>query len=98
MHVDWVTVLFSLTSGIVGGLIGAVTVGWKVGRWQAQIEGRLKTAEERLEKGDDPIDQIPVITGRLDTVIEEIRDMRKQMREDMQRLVSREECDRRHGK
>jgi len=96
MQIEWVTVICSLISGLMGGLIGAGTIGWRIGRWQGQIEHRIEAAEKRLDKGNHPIDQVPVIEARLDTVIEEIRDMKRTFRENIERLVSREECDRRH--
>ena len=94
---NWAQLAWSTVSALAGGFIGGWIVAYRVGKWQAQIEQRVVTVEARLAKGDEPVGQVPVLIARVEMILSEIRDMKRQSREDMQRLVSREECDRRHG-
>jgi hypothetical protein len=96
MHIDWVNIVIALLSSVAGGLIGGWTVAFRMGQWRQMVEQTLAEHDKRLDAGDDPIEKVPVIASRLDTVIEEIRDIKKSLREDIRLLVSREECDRRH--
>jgi hypothetical protein len=103
MNVELANLAVNGMAALFGGILGGCLVAHKVGRWQQQIEDRLNAAEKRLAKGDAPLDLIPVLDTRLDTVIEELRNLRrelgddrKQLREDMARMVTRVECERRH--
>ena len=97
MQMDWIHILIAMVSSVAGGFIGGWTVAFRMGQWRQMVEQTLREHDRRLEAGNEPIDQVPVIANRLDTCIEEIRDIKRQLREDMRLLVTRQECDRRHG-
>lgn len=93
----WLQLTLSAISALAGGFVGGCLVAYRMGRWRESVEQRLAIHQARLERGDIPLDKVPVIEARLDTVILELRDLRRELREDFSRLVTREECDRRHG-
>jgi len=78
-------------------------VAFRVGRWREGVEQRLAAhdthltqVDRRLAKGAVRIDDVPVLAAKLDTIVEEVRALRGEFREDIRLLVTREECDRRH--
>ena len=93
---NWIQFVWTAVSAVAGGFIGGWAVAYRLGQWRESIEQRLRNAEKRLEKGDVPLDEVPVLRARLDIVIEELRDIKRQLREDLGRMVSRVECERRH--
>ena len=42
------------------------------------------------------MDGVPVLKARVDLILEELRIIKKEMRQDRHAFVSHEECDRRH--
>ena len=94
---SWAQALISGLSALAGGFIGGCIVAYRMGRWRQKVEDRLKVNEDRLGRGDRHVGQVPILETRLNTVIDEIRLLRQEVREDRQRFVSHEECDRRHG-
>jgi len=89
--------LVSVLSAVVGGFVGGWTVAFRLGRWRQRVEDRLDAIDARLAEGDPHVGAVPVIQARLSLVLEELRSLRREMREDIKQLVTREECDRRHG-
>ncbi len=94
---DWTWAVVSGASAIVGGFVGGWTVAFRIGQWRQRVDDRLDQHDARLDSGKARVDQVPLLDSRLDTLIEELRGMRKEIREDLQRVVTRTECDRRHG-
>jgi len=72
-------------------------VAFRLGSWRQAVEDRLCAAEERLARGDEHVGNVPVLKARLDVVIEELRAIKLELRQDRRQFVSHEECDRRHG-
>jgi len=96
-----VTVALSLASAICGGLVVAFTLGWRMGRWRAHMEGilallgqRLGTIEKRLDDGDDALRDLPAFRVEVNHLLNELKLTRLAMGE----LVTRRECALRHGK
>jgi len=83
-------------SALIGGAVGGWLIAHRVGRWQQNMEDRIRAAELRLDKGDKPLDLIPVLDTRLDIVIKELQEIRRELREERERFVTKELCERRH--
>jgi len=92
----WFQTALSALSAVCGGFVGGWVVAFRLGGWRQQVEDRLRAAEERLERGDPHVDDVPVLKARLDIVIEELRSIKLELRQDRRQFVSHEECDRRH--
>ncbi len=93
----WVETAISAASAVCGGFVGGCVVAFRLGGWRQQVEDRLAAAEERLAKGDEQVGSVPVLKTRLDIVIEELRAIKFELRQDRTQFVSHEECDRRHA-
>ena len=93
---SWFQLVWTVVSAVVGGFIGGWTVAYRLGRWRQRVEDHLAHIESRLSKGDRAVDNVPVIGTRVDLVLEELRLIKAEMRQDRQQFVSHEECDRRH--
>jgi len=94
---SWIQTIISVCSALCGGFVGGWVVAFRMGRWRQQVEDRLDFAEERLARGDPLVGAVPIIETRLDVVLREIRDLKRELREERKHFVSHEECDRRHG-
>ena len=92
----WIETVISATSALFGGFVGGWVVAFRLGRWRQRIEDHLDSVESRLCKGDRLVDGVPVLTARVDLILEELRIIKAEMRQDRQAFVSHEECDRRH--
>ena len=57
---------------------------------------RLREVDERLNRGGESIEDVPVIAAKLEALNETLKAMQETFREELRRLVSREECNRRH--
>ena len=88
-----VMVLLSLMSGFLGGWV----VAFRMGSWRQRVEDRLGVAEGRLEKGNPAVDKVPIVIERVDAVIKTIDEFKEAFRDFTARVVTRAECDRRHG-
>ena len=93
---SWVQAAATVVSALVGGFVGGWVVAFRLGRWRQRVEDRLDRIDERLANGAPHVDAVPVVEARLDVVLEELRSLRKEMRQDRATFISREECDRRH--
>lgn len=85
-----------VASGVIGGFLGGWVMAYRIGAWRQQIEDRLGVAEKRLNKGEGRVDAVPVLEARLDTVLDELRALRVEARDDRAEFVRRETCDARH--
>jgi hypothetical protein len=92
----WIQTAVSAASAVCGGFVGGCVVAFRLGSWRQEIEDRLRVAEDRLAKGDEHVGSVPVLKARLDIVIEELRAIKFELRQDRKQFVSHEECDRRH--
>ncbi len=92
----WFQTVVSALSALFGGFIGGWVVAFRLGRWRQRIEDHLENIESRLRKGDPLVDSVPVLSTRIDLILEELRIIKSEMRKDRERFVSHEECDRRH--
>ena len=97
MTFGWFQAAVSVLSAITGGFVGGWTVAFRLGRWRQFVEDRLAAAERRLENGDPHVGKVPVLEAKLDTVIEELRAIKVEMRGDRKEFVSRIECERTHA-
>jgi len=95
--VNWLQFGLSILSALIGGFMGGWVVAFRLGPWRAWVDGKLSEHDRRLEKGNPAVDRVPVLQERLDTLIDEFREFRKEIRADFGRIVSREEGDRRHA-
>jgi len=92
----WIQTLISAISALSGGFVGGWVVAFRLGRWRQRVEDHLESIESRLLKGDRLVDGVPVLSARVDLILEELRIIKTEMRHDRQQFVSHEECDRRH--
>jgi len=92
----WIQLVFSALSALAGGFIGGWTVAYRLGSWRQRVEDRLSHAERRLEKGDKPIERMPVLAARIDVLIEEVKGIKAELRQERSLFVTKELCDRRH--
>ncbi|NLW49844.1 MAG: hypothetical protein GXY85_03250 [Candidatus Brocadiaceae bacterium] len=93
----WIETAISAASALCGGFIGGWVVAFRLGRWRQHVEDRLDGIEARLARGDCAVSGLPVLTARVDLILEELRGLKAEARQDRQAFVSHEECDRRHG-
>lgn len=101
---SWDRVIVWALSALVGGFIGGWITAFRIGRWRGEVEGKLKNHEghlgridQRLEKGNKHVDQVPILKTKIEVVIDEIREVKDMVRRGLERTVTREECNRRHG-
>ena len=113
----WTTLastLWNLTCALVGGFIGGIVTAYAIGRWRGEIEQRLhslsewrRTVEERLERGDHQLVNIPVVESKIQEIFrtnELIRDdlragfaqVERQLERTYETFVTRDECNRQH--
>ena len=59
-------------------------------------EQRLREIDKRLERGGQHIEDVPVLSARFEALTEELREIKLVLRQELPRLVSKEECQRRH--
>jgi len=91
----WQT-LTSAASALAGGFAGGWLVAFRLGRWRQHVEDKLRWVEESLARGGRAVDSIPVLRTRVDLILEELRTLRAEIRQDRGQFVTHEECDRRH--
>jgi len=92
----WFQTVISAMSALFGGFIGGWVVAFRWGRWRQRVEDHLESIESRLLKGDPLMDNVPVLSARVDLILEELRAIKAEMRQDRKHFVSHEECNRRH--
>ena len=92
----WIQTVISATSALFGGFVGGWVVAFRLGRWRQRVEDHLDSIETRLLKGDRHVDGVPVLKACVDLILEELRIIKAEMRQDRQAFVSHEECNRRH--
>lgn len=92
----WAQLTISALSALCGGFIGGWVVAFRLGRWRQRVEDHLESIESRLLKGDRLVDNVPVLSTRVELILEELRSLKVEMRQDRKCFVSHEECDRRH--
>ena len=93
---SWVEGVLSTVSAVVGGCVGGRIVAFRMGRWRQKVEDHLENMENRLSVGDRALESVPVIGVRLEMMLEELRAVKAELREQRRLFVSHEECDRRH--
>ncbi len=91
-----VSCVSALFGGAVGGWLMAFRVGHRVGQWQATIDQRLTVAEKRLEKGDEPVGEVPVLGVKIDGLAEQIKKLEGMVSQVIGNTVTTRECERRH--
>lgn len=93
----WLQTVISALSALFGGFVGGWVVAFRLGRWRQRVEDHLESIESRLLKGDRAVDSVPVLATRVDLILDELRAIKGEMRQDRKQFVSHEECDRRHN-
>ncbi len=93
----WVETVVSAGSALCGGFIGGWVVAFRLGLWRQRVEDHLSSFEERLTRGDRAVDSVPVLSTRVELILEELRAIKGEMRSDRRGFVSHEECNRRHN-
>ena len=94
---NWFQTVFSAVSALSGGFIGGWVVAFRWGRWRQRVEDHLESIECRLLKGDPVVGSVPVLNTRVELILEELRAIKSEMRQDRKHFVSHEECNRRHA-
>ena len=89
--------IISAVSALAGGFAGGWVVAYRLGAWRQKVDSDIGSMQQRLAHGGRAVDTIPVITTRVDLILEELRTMRREMRQDRKHFVTHEECNRRHG-
>ncbi|MGD2174991.1 MAG: hypothetical protein PVJ27_06275 [Candidatus Brocadiaceae bacterium] len=92
----WVETAISALSALFGGFVGGWVVAFRLGRWRQRVEDHLESIEARLCRGDRAMGSVPILNTRVDLILEELRAMKDELRQDRKNFVSHEECDRRH--
>lgn len=92
----WIQTAISATSALFGGFVGGWVVAFRLGRWRQRVEDHLESIEARLVRGNPAVDSVPVLETRVELILDELRTIRQEMRQDRSRFVSHEECNRRH--
>ncbi len=92
----WIQTVLSAASALAGGFVGGWVVAYRLGRWRQRVEDNLESIESRLQRGGRAVDCVPVLNARVDLILEELRTIKSEMRQDRKHCVSHEECDRRH--
>ncbi len=92
----WFQTVVSAVSALAGGFIGGWVVAFRMGRWRQRVEDHLESIEARLQKGEGVVGNVPVLSTRVDLILEEVRSIRADLRRDRGSFVTHEECDRRH--
>lgn len=95
--IGWSQLGVSVLSSVAGGFVGGWFVAYRLGQWRQRVEDRLGRAEERLTKGDRHVEAVPVLRERLDAILEAVRRLKTELRDDRQHFVTHEECNRRHA-
>jgi hypothetical protein len=93
---NWIQTAISALSALSGGFVGGWVVAFRWGRWRQRVEDRLESIEARLLRGDRAVDNVPVLSTRVELILEELRSIKDELRQDRKHFVSHEECDRRH--
>ncbi len=94
---SWLQAMVTVVSAVLGGFVGGWVVAFRLGRWRQRVEDRLDGIDTRLAEGDRSVDAVPVIEARLGVVLEELRGLRREMREDRATFITQRECDARHA-
>lgn len=94
---NWPQAVVSVISAITGGFVGGWVVAFRLGRWRQRVEDRLESIEQRLADGDRFVNMVPVVNTRLEMMLEELREIKKALRDVRAQFVTHEECDRRHN-
>ena len=104
MTISWLNLALTIVLALVSGFLGGCAAAFRTGQWRERVEQRLLTHEKRLEKGNPAEDAVPVLETRLDVLITNVCELRAELREfrrdvsaEIKALVTRAECDRRHG-
>ena len=95
--IGWLQIVISAFSALVGGFVGGWLVAFKMGAWQQRVNDQLDAHEARLDKGNGPVDLVPVLSVKFDTLVEDVKEIKQRLRDVLPELVTHEECDRRHG-
>jgi len=93
---NWFQMIASAVSALSGGFIGGWVVAFRLGRWRQRVEDHLESIEARQLRGDRAVDSVPVLGTRVELILEELRAIKLEMRQDRKHFVSHEECNRRH--
>lgn len=92
----WIQTAISAASALCGGFVGGWLVAFRLGRWRQSIEDSLRCLEARLSRGDRAVDSVPILRTRVDLILEELRAIKEELRQERKHFVTHEECDRRH--
>ena len=92
----WVQTAISATSALFGGFVGGWVVAFRLGLWRQRVEDHLESIESRLVRGNPVVDSVPVLQTRVELILDELRSIKQEMRQDRKHFVSHEECNRRH--
>jgi len=95
---SWLQTVVTALSALAGGFVGGCVVAFRLGRWRQRIEDRIAAAEERLEKGDRHVGQVPILLTRVDLLIKTLDEFKQAFRDFTADVVTRRECDRRHAR
>ena len=93
---NWFNLVLSGFSALVGGFAGGCIVAFRLGRVIQKIEDDVAANTQRLARGDGPVGDVPVLKERVEVVIEELREIKRALRDDRKEFVTHTECDRRH--
>jgi len=93
----WLETAVSAGSALCGGFVGGWVVAFKLGLWRQRVEDHLASIEGRLSRGDRAVNSVPVLSTRVELILEELRAIKSEMRTERRGFVSHEECNRRHN-
>ncbi|MHC4481668.1 MAG: hypothetical protein ACYS1C_11970, partial [Planctomycetota bacterium] len=78
----WVQTGISAVSALCGGFVGGWVVAFRLGRWRQRTEDHLETIESRLRKGDSAVGCVPILSARVELILEELRTIKTEMRQE----------------
>ena len=93
---NWVQIVMSALSALAGGFIGGCLVAYRMGRWRQWVESKIGEHDKRLEKGNPAVDQVPILMTRVEAIIATLDEFKEAFRDFVGRVVTKDECDRRH--
>ena len=109
-----VTGLWHFTAALIGGFIGGIVTAYSFGRWRGEVEQRMRSlvewrqqVEERLDRGDHQLVNIPVVESKIEEIFrshemirEDLRagfsEVERQLERVQETFVTRGECNRQH--
>jgi len=71
--VNWISIASNFASAACGAILGGMLTAYAIGRWRGEIEQKIAALvewrtqiEDRLERGDNKLTDVPVLQSKID--------------------------------